>query len=54
VIIYRSLLLKITNVSEKVVEKIKSMFNHFFFENPAVYEIMWKNILEPDRAQMTV
>ena len=26
----------------------------FFFENPAVYEIMWQNIVEPDRPQMTV
>ena len=26
----------------------------FFFENRAVYEIMWKNIVEPDRPQMTI
>ena len=26
------------------------MFNNFFFfENRAVYEIMWKNMVEPDR-----
>ena len=25
-----------------------------FFEILAVYEIMWKNIVEPDRPQMTV
>jgi hypothetical protein len=31
------------------------MFNNiFFFENRAVYEIMWKNIVEPGRPQMTV
>jgi hypothetical protein len=33
------------NVSEKVVEKIKTYFtfnNVFFFENCGVYEIMWK------------
>ena len=29
------------------------MFNNFFFENHAVYEIRWKNIVEPDRPQMT-
>jgi len=23
----------------------------FFFENCTVYEIMWKNIVEPDRLQ---
>ena len=41
----------------KVVEDVKkphSMFNNFFFENSAVYEIMWKNIVESNRSQMTV
>jgi len=38
----------------KVVEKIKTRllftnFFFFFFENCAVYEIMWKNMVEPDR-----
>ena len=29
------------------------LLNNFFFpENSVVYEIMWKNILEPDRPQM--
>jgi len=27
--------------------------NLFFPENPTIYEIMWKNIVEPDRPQMT-
>jgi len=38
------------------VEKIKThfMLKNFFFENPTVYEIMWKNILVPDRPQMTM
>ena len=31
------------------------MFNNFlFFENRAVYEIMWKNIVGPDRPQVTI
>jgi hypothetical protein len=30
------------------------MFSIFFFENCAVYEIMWKNIVQPDRPQMTI
>ena len=43
----------------KVVEKIKthilcSVTSFFFFENRAVYEIMWKNIVESDRLRMTV
>ena len=29
------------------------MFNDFFFENRAVYEIMLKNIVDPKGAQMT-
>ena len=41
----------------KVAEKIKthilcSVF--FFFENCAVYEIMWNNIVQPDKPQMTM
>ena len=28
--------------------------NSFFFGDHAVYEIMWKNIVEPDRPQMTI
>ena len=30
------------------------IFNNFFFENLSVYEIMWKNNVQPDRPQMTV
>ena len=43
----------------KVVEKIKthnlcSVTFFFPFENRAAYEIMWKNIVEPERPQMTI
>jgi hypothetical protein len=30
------------------------MFNNFFPESRAVYEITWKNIIQPDRPQMTI
>jgi len=30
------------------------MFNNFFFENWAVYEIMWKNVVKRGRPQMTI
>jgi len=30
------------------------MFNNFFFENRAVYEIIWKNIIERGKPQMTI
>jgi len=35
----------------KVVEKIEThfVFNNFFFQNRAVYEIMWKNTVEWSR-----
>jgi len=43
----------------KVVEKIKTHILcsvTFFFspENHAIYEITWKNIVEPNRSKMTV
>jgi hypothetical protein len=28
------------------------MFNNVFFYNRAYYEVMWENIVEPDRSQM--
>ena len=44
------------NVSEKVVEKIKThiVCSVTFFENRVVYEIIWKNIVDRGRPQMTV
>ena len=41
----------------RVVEKIKThtlCSVTFFFENPTDYEIMWKNIVEAYRPQMTI
>jgi len=40
----------------EVAEKIKThfVFSNFFFRNRAVYEIMWKDTVEPDRPQMTI
>ena len=44
------------NVSDKVVQKNQN--THFivnkFFEIHAVYEIMWKNYVEPERIHMTI
>jgi hypothetical protein len=38
----------------KLWRKSKHTFNvQFFFENHAVYEIIWKNIVEPARPQLT-
>jgi hypothetical protein len=40
----------------KVVEKIKTLilYSVTFFENRAVYELMWKNSVDPKRSQMTI
>ena len=36
------------NILDAFVDKIKThfMFNNFFFESRAVYEIMWKNMVQ--------
>jgi hypothetical protein len=41
----------------KVVEKIKTHIlcsRTFSPENHSVYEIMWENVVEPQRSQMTI
>jgi len=53
----RSLPRGIKNVSDKICrenEDIHYLFNIFFFENGAVYEMILKNMLQPDRIQVTV
>jgi hypothetical protein len=43
----RRILVRMENVSDKSCRENKSthfVFNNFFFENLAVYEIMWKNM----------
>jgi len=30
------------------------IFNNFFSENRAVFKVIWKNVVEPDRSQMTI
>jgi hypothetical protein len=40
----------------KFVEEIKThlVFSNLFSENPVIYEIIWKNFVEPDRPQTIV
>jgi hypothetical protein len=40
----------------KVVDEIKThiLSSVTFSENHAFYEIMWENMVEPDRPQMTI
>jgi hypothetical protein len=42
------------NVSDKNCRENQNTYFVFIFLNRAVYEIMWKNIVEPDSRQMTV
>jgi len=42
---------------KKIVEKIKTqvlLSMTFFFENPTFYETMSKNMVQPERQQMTI
>jgi hypothetical protein len=53
--ISHAFLLGMRNVSDKIVQKIKThiLCSITFPENRAVYEIMWKHV-QPDRPQMTI
>jgi hypothetical protein len=43
------------NVSDDNCAEYQNTFCvQFFFENYAVYEIMWENIVDPGRSQMTM
>jgi len=57
-IISRSVLLRIRNVSDKVAEKITihvlCSVTFFSSENHALYEIMWKHFAVPGRTRMTL
>ena len=62
-VLYRFVLLRMRNTSEKDVEKIKTRTlcstistptHHPPNESCAVYEIMWKNRVKPDRRKMAI
>jgi hypothetical protein len=54
-IISRWVLLRMKTISNKCLRENQSTyFRFFFFENRAVYKIMWKNIVEPGRPQMKI
>ena len=45
------------NVSDRICREIQNIhfiFNKFCIEIRAVYELMWKNIVQPGRPQMTI
>jgi hypothetical protein len=41
---------------KKIVKKVKILilYSVTFFENLPIYEVMWINIVEPDRPQITI
>jgi len=53
-IISRSFLHTIKTVSDKRCRENQNTFylQKFYFENRTVYEIMWKNMVVPDRPSM--
>jgi hypothetical protein len=56
-VISHAVLPRMTNVSDKRGRENQSttfISNNFFSETSAVGEIMWKNMLNPDRPQMTI
>jgi len=44
----------VLNISRRKTQNAHFIFSNFFFENRAVYEKMWKNIVEWGRPQMTI
>jgi len=58
IVICRSTLLRMINFSDKIVEKIKTpilySITFTFLKNRTICEIIWKNIVEPDRPDMTI
>ena len=49
-------ILRMKNVLDKRFREYQCtlLCSKFSFENPAVYEIMWKNTVQPDKPRMTV
>ena len=56
-IIYPSVLLRMINISGKSCGETRNkhfMLNNLFFENRAMYETMWKNVVEHRISQITI
>ena len=55
-IISRSILLRMRNVSDRICREDKNTFNVkcLSFENRTAHEIVWKNTVEYGRQQMTI
>ncbi len=56
-IICVSVFLRMRNFSDESFrgnQNTHFVFNNFFFENRVFFQIIWKNIVQPDRPQMTI
>jgi hypothetical protein len=56
-IISRLILLRIRNISDRSHRETQNTcfcFHIFFSESRAYCDVMWKNMVEPDRLQMTI
>ena len=56
-IISRPILLRMRNVSNEICREDRNtdcMLNNVYLENLAVYEIMWKNSVGPQRSKMKI
>ena len=57
-VISRSILIRMRKFSDKIVEKIKTPMlcsvTFTFFKNRTIWEIMWKNIVDPGRPHITI
>jgi hypothetical protein len=56
-VLSRWILPRMRDIWAKVVQKIHTHILYsvtFFSENRALYEIMWKNMVQPDRPRMTI
>jgi len=55
-VICHLILLRMRNISDKFVEKTKTLFlcSIRFFENLAIHEIMWKNCIQRGRPHVTI
>ena len=48
-VVSRCILLRMRTISDKAVEKIETHFVFSNFFNHAICDIMWKNMVDPDR-----
>jgi len=50
------ILLRMRNVPDKIFQRnsTRFMFDNIFSENRALYEILWKNMVQSDRPQITI